>query len=85
MQDRAFVEETKALLAQANRDADYFDSIYEQVLEEHPDEFVAVYHGKVVAAHKTYEGVVAEIKRQGIRVDLAIIRDFETNPIPLAL
>ena len=85
MQDSAFVAETRVLLGQFAQDDRYFDSIYDRMLGEHPNEFVAVYRGKVVAAHETYAGIVAEIERQGIPVDRAVIRDIETNPTPLIL
>ena len=85
MQDSAFVEEVKARLEQFRRDCDYLYSIYDRMLEEHPDEFVAVYHGKVVAAHKTLEGVFAEIRRQGIPPGRAALEFVETNPLPRIL
>ena len=85
MEDPAFVEEIKASLEQGKRDSDYFYSIYDRMLEEHPDEFVAVYHGKVVAAHKTLEGAFAEIRRQGIPPGRVVLEFVETNPLPRIL
>ena len=61
-------------------DSSYLTSIWPQVRKEHPDHFVAVYEGEIVAANKTLKGVLTEMDGKGIPKNHAVLRYVSKKP-----
>ena len=61
-------------------DVDYFNSIWDQVSEEHPDSYVAVYGGRVVAVRKALNDLIAELEHQGVPRNSAVVRYYSSEP-----
>ena len=55
-------------------DVDYLNSIWDWALKEYPDKHIAAYGGRIVAVCETLDGVLAELKRQGIPQNFTVHR-----------
>ena len=61
-------------------DSDYLNSILPQMRKEHPDQFVAVYKGEIVATHKTLKGVIAAMDAKGVPKNHSALRYVSKKP-----
>jgi hypothetical protein len=55
-----------AVLKTAERDNEWLQSNFEKIQEEHPNEFVVVSQGRVIAGGKDFEEVVKEVEAKGV-------------------
>ena len=55
-------------------DVEYFNSIWDQVSKEHPDSYIAVYGGRVVAAHEALKDLLAQMDREGAPRNFTVVR-----------
>lgn len=55
-------------------DVEYFNSIWDQVSKEYPDSYIAVYGGRVVAAHEALNDLLAQMDREGVPRNFTVVR-----------
>lgn len=67
------------------KDDDYLASVWEQMVEEHPDSHIAVYKEKVVATGELLADVLAELDDKGVPRRLAVIQFTSTEPLLVIL
>jgi hypothetical protein len=68
-----------------SRAARLLSSDHPRLIEEHPNEWVGLYDGKVSASAKSFRALVSELKKQGLRPNDAIIRYIDTSGRKLIL
>lgn len=62
-----------------SRAARALSSNHPRLINEHPREWVGLYDGKVQATSKSFTGLVASLKRQGIAPEKSIIRYIDPD------
>ena len=67
------------------KDVDYFNSVWPAVRSQHPDRYVAVYKGRVVANHRTLSGVLEAMDADGIPKHQAVLRYIASKPRKMIL
>ena len=70
---------------QFREDVDYFNTVWPAVRREHPDRYVAVYKGRVVANHKTLRGVLEAMDAKGVPKHRAVLRYVARKPRKMIL
>ncbi len=60
-------------LARFQRDADYFESHYEQLLREYPEQWVAVFNQTVVGTASDFDALLETLDQAGIPIERALI------------
>ena len=61
-------------------DVEYLNSIWEQVCEEHPDCYIAVYGGRIVAVHKVLNDLLAQLDSEGVPRNFTVLRYISSKP-----
>ena len=61
-------------------DVEYFNSIWDQVSKEHPDSYIAVYRGRVVAVHEVLNDLLAQMDREGVPRNFTVVRYASSKP-----
>jgi hypothetical protein len=72
------MQEIQEDLDRFQRDAEYFDQHRQELLQTYPEQWVAVYHQRVVGAAKSPRKLVEHLKRKGIPPGL-VFRDYVTD------
>lgn len=67
------------------KDDDYLASVWEKMIEEHPNCHIAVYKEKVVATGELLADVLAELDDKGVPRRLAVIQFTSTEPLLVIL
>ena len=83
-----FPELTKAdmdAFEQFCRDGNYLESIWTDMLREHPDCYVTVYQEQVVAVHQTIEGAFAEVDEKDVPRCYTVIKFVTDKPLTMIL
>ena len=62
------------------KDSDYLSSIWTQVRRDYPDQYVAVYEGRIVAADGTLRGVLKRMDSEGVPKNHTVLRFASKNP-----
>lgn len=62
-----------------SRAARILSSDHPRLIEEHPKEWVGLYDGKVSATAKTFNALIAKLKKRGLSPNEAIIRYIDTS------
>jgi len=75
----------KNLLQEFRETARALSSEHPRLIEEYPNQWVAVYRGKVAAHAETFNAVLAKMKRKKIPPGRAIVRFIEKNQRTLIL
>ena len=78
MQTQESPREIQADLDRFTRDMLYFDEHREELLRQHPERWVAVYHQQVVGAAKDLERLIRQLERKGIPPG-RVFRDYLTD------
>lgn len=78
-------EELDAHFYQFGRDVDYFNSIWRQVRQEYPEQYIAVYKGEIVAKHANLKKLLAALDAKGISGRHAVVRFTRSKDRPLIL
>ena len=60
-------------LARFQRDVDYFESHYEQLLREHPEQWVAIFNQAVVGTDSDFDALLEALDQAGIPIERALI------------
>ena len=60
------MQEIQEDLERFGRDVEYFDQHRQELLQQYPDQWVAVYHQQVVGAAKDPKRLVKQLERKGI-------------------
>jgi hypothetical protein len=68
-----------------SRAARLLSSDHPRLIEAHPEEWVGLYGGKVSATAKSFQALVAKLKRRGLAPNDAIIRYIDTSGRKLIL
>ena len=72
-------------LRKFSRAARVLSSDHPSLINEHPNEWVGIYDGKVHASAKSFRALVAKLKKQGVPPNEAIIRYVDTSGRKLIL
>ena len=68
-----------------SRAARLLSSDHPRLIEEHPKEWVGLYDGKVRATAKSFNALLAKLRKQGLPPNEAIIRYIDTSGRKLIL
>lgn len=71
--------------ARHGRDVEFFEYHREELLEKHPDEWVAVYDVEVVDTGKDFLTLLSRLEEKGIPTSEAVIHFMDTDPKPFIL
>ena len=75
------VEEIQALFAEGEREITFRRECYRDLMLSHPDQFVAAYQGRIIAASPTLDWLRQELDRHGLtRSDVWLTYVFSTQP-----
>lgn len=67
------LERREDQLTRFQRDVDYFESHYEQLLREHPEQWVAIFKQAVVATDSDFDALLEILEQAGIPIESALI------------
>lgn len=76
-------ERLKRDLEEFNRNVRFLISNYEMLLDQYPDQWIALYHEKVVATDITLEDLLVKLDELGIRRKGQITEFLSTSPTRL--
>ena len=62
-----------------SRAARILSSDHPRLIEKHPKEWVGLYDGKISATAKTFNALIAKLKKRGLSPNDAIIRYIDTS------
>jgi Family of unknown function (DUF5678) len=65
-------------LEQYRRDAQYFEEHREELLEQYPERWIAIYHQQVVGVAKDAKRLKTQLERKGISPS-RVFREYLTN------
>jgi hypothetical protein len=68
-----------------SRAAKLLASGHPRLIDEHPNEWVGIYDGKVRAAARSFDALVAQLKKKGFPPNESIIRYIDTSGRKLIL
>jgi len=68
------VEQAREDLLQFERDFHYFATIYEELKTDHPDGWVSIYRGEVIAIDSSIDRVIDALERRGISPAHAVVQ-----------
>lgn len=68
-----------------SRTAQIFSSNERRLLKKYPEQWVALYGGKVRASAKSFDEVLSKLKQQGVPANHAFIRYMDTSGRKLIL
>jgi hypothetical protein len=68
-----------------SRAARLLSSNHPRLVDEHPEEWVGLYDGKVRATAKSFQALISKLKKQGIPPNEAVIRYIDTSGRKLIL
>ena len=66
--------ETEAWLKQMEQIREFWAKHYQELRQKYPDQFVAIYEGKVVAVAEDLQNLVQQVEQQGISIPQTDIR-----------
>ena len=72
--------DTQADLERFTADAMWFDSHYDELLAKYPNQWVGVYHKKVVGASPNGEGLIVKLSNDGMPVGRIYFNFLPTKP-----
>jgi hypothetical protein len=78
--DGRTTEPTTALWQEAEREQAYWTEYYAELLREHPEEFVAVRDGRVIAHSPDLPQLLATLARDGIAPTYVCVRFITRDP-----
>ena len=55
-------------------DVGYFNLVWDEVSKEHPDSYIAVYRGRVVAVHEVLNDLLGQLDREGVPKNFTVVR-----------
>ena len=64
----------QAELAHFQRDVDYYNAHYRELLATHPDEYVAIFNQEVVGAGPQLDELLDHLRRGGVPPELTVIK-----------
>ena len=70
---------------ESNRNIKFLNSNYESLLNQYPDQWIALHHEKVIATAPTHEDLLLILDERGIRNTGELTEFMNTNPMPLIL
>lgn len=73
-------QDKQADLARFTADAKWFDIHYDELLAEYPDQWVGIYHKKVVGASPDCEALIVKLNASGQPVDRIYFNFLPTKP-----
>ena len=66
-------ESPQESIVRFQRDVDYFESRYEQLLQEHPEQWVAIFNQAVVGTDPDFDALLETLDQAGIPIEKALI------------
>lgn len=67
------MQEAQAELARFKKDTAYLDAHYEELLEQYPEQWVAIYNQQVVGTGPDFEQLLKNLKAQGFPVGQLLV------------
>lgn len=78
-------EAIHAAFREAEREDAFWEENYERLLQQYPDQFVAVQEGEVVVASPRLEGMLQQLEELGIDPLKTWARFLDAHPLPMIL
>lgn len=73
-------QETQIELKRFHGDTQYFDSHYQEFLNEYPEQWVAVYNQEVVGTGPQFRPLLKQLKAQGVNLSKVVIERVSREP-----
>ena len=70
---------------ESSRNIELLNSNYDTLLNQYPDQWIALHHEQVIAAASTHEDLLLILDELGIRNTGELTEFMNTNPMPLIL
>jgi Family of unknown function (DUF5678) len=77
--------EQRAELDRFRRDAEYYRGHHEELLSQHPEEWVAIFDQTLVASAPDFDVLLADLDRRGVPADQALVNFVTRNEDVLIL
>ena len=72
--------ELQAELERFKQDTTYLQEHYQALMEQYPEQWIAIYHQEVVGASPDYEQLLSEVKARGIPVTRGVFEHLTRKP-----
>ncbi len=72
-------------LTRFKRDVEYYEAHHGTLLEQHPEEWVAIYNESVAGAAPRIEDLLSALARQGVPAEQALVRHVTRHEDTLIL
>ncbi len=82
--DKALVEEDIAALRALNKDSAFFQAKYEELLRQHPEQWVCIFNQEVAGVSAVMDELLHELEKKGVPLDQALfeyLTDEEPHPV----
>jgi hypothetical protein len=79
--EKALIEEDIAELQSMNKDSMFFRQNYEELLSQHPEQWVGIFNQEVVGVSADMDELLQELKRRGIPLD-QVLFEYMTEEEP---
>ena len=73
-------QEIQAEFERLHGDVEYLNAHYETLLDDHPEEWVAVYNQEVVGTHAEHRQLLKDLKAKGISLSKVVIQRVTRDP-----
>jgi hypothetical protein len=74
-----------AAFREAEREDAFWKKNYKRLLQEYPDQFIAVWAGDVIAVSPALEGMLQQLEELGIDPTKTWSRFLDAHPLPMIL
>lgn len=72
------MQDIQLRLQRFQRDVDYYQAHYEELLEQYPEQWVAIFQEKVVGASPDLEDLLNDLKQHGVPVE-SVLTEYLTH------
>lgn len=82
--EKSLVEEDLAALKSMNKDSAFFRQNYEELLNQHPEQWVGIFNQKVSGVSADMDELIHELKRKGVPLDQVLfeyLAEEESHPV----
>ena len=62
------------------QDVQFLEAHWDELLEQYPDKWIAIWDKKVVASAESESGLIPQLRTKGLQSSGALIQEMETDP-----
>lgn len=73
--------QVKDELARFREDSQYLDRHHDRFVKQYPDQWIAIYHKKVVGVHSDFEMLLEMLRKKGVSPGEAVIELMTTEKV----